>query len=138
MHKRSLALISISLALILPGCTGGNFATPAATSAAMSTGTLTVTATAAAIRVEQTAQLSVEGVDATAVNWSVNGVAGGNETVGYIYATGKYQAPAALPAAPQAVITATSMANPAVKGSTTIALLNPVPVIFTIESTERS
>ncbi|MCU1286530.1 MAG: methylamine utilization protein [Acidobacteriales bacterium] len=134
-RRRSLITISISLALILPGCTGGNFATPAAQ---VAPGTLTVTAAAASIRVEQTTQLAVEGFDTAAVSWSVNGIPGGNDTVGYIYATGKYQAPAALPADKQAIITAASIANPAVKGSTTIALLNPVPVIFAIESTERS
>src|SRR3954468_19302223 len=111
MHKRSLAFISISLALILPGCTGGNFAAPAAV------GNLTVTSSATAIRTEQTAQFAVEGREATSLQWTANGIPGGNDEVGYIYATGKYQEPAILPAEKHIVITATSFDNAALKGS---------------------
>jgi uncharacterized repeat protein (TIGR03803 family) len=62
----------------------------------------------------------VTGPSKTAVNWSVNGVAGGNATVGTISAAGLYTAPATVPAA--ATVTATSQASPKVNGSASVKI----------------
>ncbi len=62
----------------------------------------------------------VTGTLKTAVNWSVNGVAGGNATVGTITATGLYTAPATVPA--PATVTATSQAFPKVNSSASVKI----------------
>lgn len=56
------------------------------------------------------------------VTWSVNGVAGGNASVGTITAAGLYTAPAAVPAGGQVTVRATSVSVPAVSAQTTIAI----------------
>jgi hypothetical protein len=65
---------------------------------------------------------TVTGTTNTAVSWSVNGVAGGNSTVGTISAAGLYTAPAAAPSSPTVAVTATSQANTSDFASTTVTL----------------
>jgi uncharacterized repeat protein (TIGR03803 family) len=66
----------------------------------------------------------VTGTSKTAVNWSVNGVAGGNATVGTISAAGLYTAPATVPATvpASATVTATSQASPKVNSSASVKI----------------
>jgi hypothetical protein len=61
-----------------------------------------------------------------AVTWAVNGIVGGNTTVGTISAAGVYKTPATIPAGGTVTITATSVAAPDVSGSLTITLQNPL------------
>ena len=70
----------------------------------------------------------VNGVASTAVTWAVNGIPGGNSTVGFINATGKYTAPASPPAGWNVTATARSMANPAASGSCVITVRNQTPL----------
>ena len=63
------------------------------------------------------------------VTWLVNGVAGGNSTVGTINEKGLYTAPAVLPSSTSIKVTAASVSNPSQSGSAAISLENPVPVI---------
>ena len=68
---------------------------------------------------------TVTGTTNTAVTWSVNGVAGGNSTVGTINnaaTPGLYVAPTAIPSPPTVVVTATSQADPTQSASTTLTL----------------
>lgn len=65
----------------------------------------------------------------TTVKWSVNGIAGGNTTVGTIDATGLYTAPAPIPANNVVSVRASADANPSVFGTAAVTLLNPVPRI---------
>jgi hypothetical protein len=62
--------------------------------------------TTAGSTVEFTA--TVTGTTNTAVTWSVNGVAGGNSTMGSISSSGGYTAPTTAPVPPTVVVTATS------------------------------
>jgi len=62
-------------------------------------------------------QSTVFGSSNASVTWSVNGVVGGNATVGTISTGGLYTAPNAVPTPPQVTITATSVANPAASAS---------------------
>jgi hypothetical protein len=69
----------------------------------------------------------VTGPSNTAVTWDVNGVVGGNSTVGTISVTtgtnaALYSAPSALPSPPTAVVHATSNANPTAVGESIITL----------------
>ena len=67
---------------------------------------------------------TVTGTTNTAVTWSVNGVAGGNSTVGTIKKStaGLYTAPTAVPNPPTVVVTATSQADTSHSASTTLTL----------------
>ena len=66
----------------------------------------------------------------TAVTWQVNGVAGGNTTVGTISAAGIYTAPATVPSPATVTVTAASAADPTRSGSAqvTIRAAAPPPV----------
>jgi hypothetical protein len=78
-----------------------------------------------------TASISGSGTLAGGVAWSVNGVAGGNATVGTIVANGAtsavYTAPATIPSPATVTVTAASVTEPTKAGSAlvTIACANP-------------
>jgi uncharacterized protein (DUF1800 family) len=69
------------------------------------------------------------------VLWSVNGVAGGNSTVGTIDATGLYTAPTALPTSDTLQITAVSSTDATMTGKAAVDLENPVPVLTSVSPT---
>ena len=71
-----------------------------------------------------TAQVTGTGAFNASVNWSVNGVNGGDSTVGTIVA-GQYTAPASLPNPSTVTITATSVQDPAVYGTSTATVYAP-------------
>jgi len=74
---------------------------------------ITVTPATADVPAVGTQQFTalVEGVTNTDVTWQVNGVAGGNSTVGTISAGGLYTAPVAIPAGGTVSITAVAQAD---------------------------
>jgi uncharacterized protein (DUF1800 family) len=71
----------------------------------------------------------VAGTQNQSVSWSINGVVGGNTTVGTIAASGLYTPPASVPTANAIIITATSAATPSVSGNLNATILDQVPVI---------
>jgi hypothetical protein len=75
---------------------------------------------------------AVTGTTNTAVNWSVDGVTGGNSTDGTISASGLYTAPAVVPTPNTVDITATIVADSSVSSSTTVT------VIGTVESSTQT
>jgi arylsulfate sulfotransferase len=85
-----------------------------------------ITPLVAGVLVGQSQQFSsaVTGTSNTAVKWSVNGVAGGNASLGTISATGLYTAPAKAPASALA-ITATSQAASGASGTASVAVMAP-------------
>lgn len=71
--------------------------------------------------------VSIVGSPSTnAVTWAVNGIVGGNTTVGTISAAGVYTAPATVPAGGTVTIGATSVAATDVSASLTVTLQNPL------------
>lgn len=56
------------------------------------------------------------------VTWSVNGISGGNATVGTIDTSGLYTAPRVAPATPTVTITAGSVADPAKSGAVAVTI----------------
>ena len=78
---------------------------------------------------------TVTGTTNTGVTWSVNGVAGGNTTVGTVDTTGNYAAPVIVPANNNITVTATSVVDTTVSGSAAVTLSNPVPVLDSITPT---
>jgi uncharacterized protein (DUF1800 family) len=71
----------------------------------------------------------------SSVIWSVNGVAGGNSTVGTIDATGLYTAPTALPVSDTLQITAVSSSDSTLTGKAAVDLENPIPLLTSVSPT---
>ena len=63
---------------------------------------------------------TVQGTPEVSVTWKVNGIPGGNSTVGTISATGLYNAPNTVPKPSSVTVTATSVADPARKASASV------------------
>ena len=70
----------------------------------------------------------VSGSANQAVNWSVNGTAGGNAALGTISASGLYTAPQNLPASLAVTIGAASQADPSATGSATVSFASDLVV----------
>lgn len=98
-----------------------------AISVAVSPATLTVRAGAANGYFTAT----VSGSSNQAVTWQVNGT-GGSSTLGYITTQGTYQPPAAAPTPNTLSVTATSVADPTKKGTSTLTVLNAAPVVISV------
>jgi hypothetical protein len=69
---------------------------------------------------------TVTGSANTLVNWSVNGIAGGNATAGTITIAGLYTAPRILPAPAIVSITATSQADPTKNDTAAVSIKSDV------------
>jgi len=97
-----------------------------------------LTPSAATVLVGQTTQFTATVSNSGAVNWSVNGVADGNTTVGTISTGGLYTAPlsvpvtAGTPPTPTAItVTATLQTDASVTGSASVTLDSGVRVTIT-------
>ena len=77
----------------------------------------------------------VTGTSNSGVTWSVSNVVGGNSTTGTINSSGMYTAPATLPSPNTITIQATSSADSSASGSSNVTLLNPTPVLSSINPT---
>jgi len=126
--KRLFIASSGTLALLLAGCaglvSGGGGNPPLAPNA------LTVTPASATLRGGDTQSFTaqVKGT-AVAVNWSVNGMAGGNAADGTISAAGLYTAPEFPLASNSVTISAVETSDSTKTASSAVTLENPVPQI---------
>ena len=109
-----------------PGAVTGNIVT---TPVSVPTVTVAVSPTSATVPLttSKTFVATVTGNANTAVSWSVNGISGGNSTVGTINAAGTYAAPANMPAPSTVIIRATSAASPSSFAQATVTLTPPPP-----------
>ncbi|MFN7932314.1 MAG: DUF1800 family protein [Bryobacteraceae bacterium] len=80
----------------------------------------------------KTFSASVSGATNRTVTWAVNGVVGGNATVGTISTGGLYTTPAVVPAANVVKVRATSVADGTVFAESTLTLQNPEPGITSV------
>jgi uncharacterized protein (DUF1800 family) len=64
-----------------------------------------------------------------AVTWRVNGIVGGNSTVGTVTSSGTYSAPALPPTANTFTVTATSNQDSKTSNSAAVTILNPQPAV---------
>jgi YD repeat-containing protein len=71
------------------------------------------------------------------VVWSVNGIVGGNPSVGTITGTGLYTAPASLPPRPTVTVTATSVEDPTARENATVTIVLGIGPIYTPEVSFR-
>jgi len=69
---------------------------------------------------------SVTGNSNTAVSWSVNGVAGGNASIGTIGSGGLYTAPATVPSPATVTVRATSVASGTAYANASVTIAGPV------------
>ncbi|MGM9480029.1 DUF1800 domain-containing protein [Roseateles sp. NT4] len=69
------------------------------------------------------------------VTWTVNGIAGGNTTIGTVSDRGLYTAPAAVPMQSDVTVTATSTAYPAKSGSVTLSITQVQPRLWGVSPT---
>ena len=67
-----------------------------------------------------------------AVNWSINGIAGGNAAFGIIDANGMYTAPEFPPAPNSITISAAETSNSSRLGNASVTLNNPVPQLTSV------
>jgi serine protease len=77
----------------------------------------------------QTFTATVTSAPNTNVTWEVNGIAGGNSTVGTISGAGVYTAPANIPTSPTVTVTAVSAADSTVSGFAGVTITAPVAVV---------
>ncbi len=93
----------------------------------------TLTITPASVNVVAAATQTFTPSDTTeALTWSVNGIAGGNASVGTITSAGVYTAPSTLPSPNTINVEAAVTAKPTVTGSSAVTLLNPVAQISSV------
>lgn len=98
MMKAALACL---LALVIISCGGGSSPPPPPT--------LTVAPTSASVALGQTTQFTATSNSlATSATWSVNGIQGGNSTIGTIDGNGLYKAPSSFPSPNTVTVTATA------------------------------
>jgi hypothetical protein len=86
--------------------------------------TVTISPTSASVRARQTKRFkaTVQNASVTTVTWEVNGVAGGNSTVGKINPSGLYAAPNAVPSPATVTVTAVSTADPTKSASASVGV----------------
>jgi hypothetical protein len=85
---------------------------------------VTISPTSATVRISKTKQFTatVQNTANTAVTWRVNGITGGNSTVGTISASGLYRAPSAVPSSATVTVTAVSAADPTRSASAAVTI----------------
>ncbi len=88
--------------------------------------TIVISLTSAAVQIGATQQFNatVSNTTNTAVNWSANGISGGNATLGTISVTGLYTAPATVPNPATVTITAASQQEPSKTASAAVTIVN--------------
>ncbi len=101
--------------------------------------TITVTPATVALQVGLTQQFTATLTNTTnKATWSVNGVAGGNSSVGTVSAAGLYTAPATLPSNPAVTITAADAADNISATAGVTLSGNPTPVTVAINPATSS
>jgi hypothetical protein len=89
--------------------------------------TVGITPTSAAVLVgtgTQSFTATVSNSSNTAVTWTVNGIAGGNATVGTVSSAGLYSAPAQIPSPATVTVSALAVADPAVTASAVVTVVH--------------
>src|SRR5437899_1146202 len=114
----------ISLAL-LAGCGGGSSAPPLPQAISVS---VTPSSQNVLLGVTQQFTATVTGTTNTSVTWSVNGVSGGNATVGTISASGLYTAPKDLPNPAKVTVTPTSQADSSKHAAASVTVTSDIAV----------
>ena len=117
---------ALVVALLALGSCGGGGGGGGYTPPANAVTGVTISPTSVTIEVGQeqqfTATVTGTGVFDHAVRWTVNGIEGGNSTVGVISGAGKYTAPNAVPSPSIVTVAATSVANATKSGTAAVTV----------------
>jgi hypothetical protein len=126
LSVRRVFIVAVA-AMGVQGCGGGRSSTTPPPPPVV---TVVVTSSDSSVLLGNTQQFtaSVTGASNTAVNWSVNGISGGNTALGTISNTGLYTAPQDLPTPPDVTIQATSQANSAASGNAVLTIDSDISV----------
>jgi parallel beta-helix repeat protein len=128
MSRRLVVALVCSPAflILLEGCGGSNSSTPPPPQSV----TVMVSSSSSSVLLGNMQQITaaVTGTSNTAVTWSVNGVSGGNSTVGTISSAGLYTAPQDLPNPTNVTIQATSQANSTASGKAVLTITSDITV----------
>jgi hypothetical protein len=135
--RRPFLQIILVLACLQSGCVGtatkssGSNPAPPPVPAKI---TVSVSPTSANVRAGAKESFSavVSGSSNQAVTWQVNGVAGGSAAAGTIDASGNYTAPNAVPGTNTVTVAAVSATNASANGTSSVTLLNPIPVLTSV------
>ena len=121
-----------AMALGLAGCN----LNPSSSSKPPATSSITVTVMPASVNVTvlatQQFTATVVGTTKTGVAWAVNGIAGGNSSVGTISALGLYTAPSILPNPASVKVTATSVEDTKALATSTVALMAKAGIFIVV------
>ena len=127
MRRATLFLSLFAVAAGLSGCSGLSDVKHTGGGGGGNPGTITVTVApqSPTAVVDQTVafQATVTGTTNTAVTWEVNGIAGGNSTVGTISTSGTYTAPATVPNPSTVTVSAVSQADKTKSGSSNVLIV---------------
>lgn len=85
---------------------------------------VTISPTSASVRINRTRAFTatVQNTSNTAVTWKVNGITGGNSTLGFVSSLGTYKAPPAVPPGAVVTVSAVSVADPTKSASALITV----------------
>lgn len=126
------------------GCGGGGAVTPPPPPPPSITVSVTPTSGSVVLGNQLTFTATVSNATDTSVSWSVNGVVGGNSSVGIISSAGVYTAPTDLPSPATVQITATSQADTTKSSSASLTItsdltlsLTPNPASVELGATQR-
>ena len=102
--------------------------------------TVTVSPASASVQLGQVVQFTaiVQNTSPATVTWKVNGIAGGNATVGTISLSGLYAAPSSMPSPATVTVQAASTTTPSAVGSASVTLTSPPPVTVTVSPASAS
>src|ERR1700739_3735379 len=129
--KRSALILLLIMAVFLGGCAQAFFPGGGGGSTGF---ILTVSPANIALLGLNTEQFAAKTNDGSrpTLTWAVNGVAGGNATLGTVSATGLYTAPEFPPAPNTITVSATDTVNSNKTASSAVTLDNPIPQLSTV------
>lgn len=120
-------LLCLVLAVTIAGCGGGNGSTTSSPPPPQII-SITITPSSGFVPVTETLQLNanVSGTTNQNVAWAVNGISGGNASIGTVSTAGLFTAPAHIPNPQKITVTATSQADQTKSASATL-LISRIP-----------
>jgi hypothetical protein len=107
--------LAVLAAALLASCGGGG--------SLLVSVSISPTSARVALGTAQQFKANVVGTTNSAVTWQVNGVVGGNGTVGTVSSAGLYTAPSAIPSPANVTVTAVSQAASTKSGSATVTVI---------------
>src|SRR5436309_4711777 len=137
-EKRSTTRTLVFIALLAKaawtlGCTAGSISPSPPSQSPPPTIAVTVNPTNASVLLgnQVTFTATVTNTSDTAVSWSINGVPGGNATLGTITSAGVYTAPVDMPSPATVQVTATSHADATKSAAATLAITSDIALTLT-------